>query len=177
MQWGKSYQMFKEIRKHFRLGTIFLLSVTLLLLQIAEAGIIRSLRNQIESLLFGPTALLLALQSGLLGMVSGMVLMWLLPLQEVDLGKGKLSSNILMIVFLTGGVPLMLFLYRLLLSSSDATYALTQIWGRYKFVVFDWVMYSQAIPMWFGIAVGFAVKVVIQVKRIPEEEQKIIGND
>lgn len=144
-------------RFNFLIGIFF--SLFIFVLQIVEASIIRSLQNEINLLQFGSSTFSLALESSLLGILSGGLLMLLLSLPTWKNGQATKSSRKKLLTAVSIALlPLLIVLYRLILSYGGTTVSLTQFWGQYKFAVFDWLMYSQIPSFWLGMVVGWAIK-------------------
>jgi hypothetical protein len=133
-----------------------LIGLLILLLLVTGAGINRSLQSEISLLHFGTDTLFLAAGSSLLSIASGGLLALTLPFNKPDDGQnrewGLVSGSLL-------AVPVLLLLYQLLLAFYGPAPILIQFWGQYRFSVLDWLLFSQAIPIWLGVVIGWLVKV------------------
>ncbi len=140
-----------------------LASWLILLFLVIAAGLNRSLQSDISLLQFGSGTLFLAAGRSLLGIICGALVALLLPLEQGPAGmqNGKLGlvfSSLLL-------VPALLLFYQLLLAFYGPVPALTQFWGQYRFILIDWLIYSQAIPLWAGVVLGWLVKIVFMSRK------------
>lgn len=140
-------------------------SLLFFILQIVEANLIRTLQQNINLLQFGVPTFILTLESSLLGIISGILLLLLLPVKNLGVEPKNGSSEKWWLTAVSLAIiPLLIILYRLLLVSSGPSASLIQFWGQYKFVIFDWTMYSQVPSLWLGITMGWILKASLKQK-------------
>jgi len=140
-----------------------LASLLIILFLVIAAGLNRSLQNDISLLQFGSGTLFLAAGSSLLGIICGALIALILPCEQWS--RGMQNRNLGLVFGSLLLVPALFLLYQLLVAFYGPVPALTQFWGQYRFTLIDWLIYSQAIPLWVGVVLGWLVKIVLMSRK------------
>jgi len=121
-------------------------------LQLGATRLDRNLVRQIEFLEFGAGSAMLAIFSVILGLASGVLLVYAL-FSGQRLASEQKQNRILTAVVL-GILPLLAILLKVLIAAYGPGFLPVSVLRPGWSELFEWVLYSQAPALWLGLVIG-----------------------